>query len=116
MPAILCRMGTRKPLDLLGPTERAVLQVLWETGPQRVREVYKHYLVARPDAAYTTILTTLQELYAKGLVARARDKSHHVYTAVPKADILAAAFERQFAELGATDSDRAQIVEALRRG
>jgi predicted transcriptional regulator len=109
-------MGSRKSFELLGPTERAVLQVLWETGPQRVREVYKHYLVARPDAAYTTILTTLQELHSKGLVTRTRDKSHHVYTAVPRAEILAAAFERMLAELGATDSDRAQIVEALRHG
>jgi predicted transcriptional regulator len=109
-------MSRKKTLDLLGPTERAVLQVLWEAGPQRVREVYKHYLVTRPDAAYTTILTTLQELHSKGLVTRTRNKQHHLYQAVPKAEILAAAFERQLAELGATDSDRAYIVEALRHG
>jgi predicted transcriptional regulator len=107
-------MSRKKTLDLLGPTERAVLQVLWEQGPQRVREVYKYYLVTRPDAAYTTILTTLQELHTKRLVTRARDKSHHVYTALPRAEILAAAFERMLAELGATAADRAGIVEALR--
>jgi predicted transcriptional regulator len=107
-------MGTRKPFELLGPTERAVLQVLWEAGPQRVREVYKHYVVARPDAAYTTILTTLQELHSKGLVTRTRDKQHHVYTAVPRAVLLHNAFERMLAELGATAAERIEVVEALR--
>ena len=109
-------MSRKKTLDLLGPTERAVLQVLWEAGPQRVREVYKHFLATRPDVAYTTILTTLQELHTKRLVTCTRGKSYHVYTAVPRAEILAAAFERQLAELGTTDSDRAHIVEALRHG
>jgi predicted transcriptional regulator len=107
-------MGARKPLELLSPTERTVLQVLWDMGPQTVRQVWSHFLRERPDTAYTTVLTTLQELYAKRLVTRTPSKPRHVYQAVPRAEFLAAIFERQLAELGATAADRAHVVEVLR--
>jgi predicted transcriptional regulator len=109
-------MCTRKPLDLLGPTEHAIMRLLWEAGPHTVRQVQKHFEATRPEVAYTTILTPLQELYAKGLVTRIRHKQRHVYQAVPKAVVLHTLFERMLAELGATESDRAHIVEALRQG
>jgi predicted transcriptional regulator len=107
-------MGTRKPLELLGPTERAIMLLLWEAGPQTVRQVHKHFQATDPDVAYTTILTPLRELHSKGLVSRVRQKQLHVYHAVPRAELLSAAFERILAELGATAADRARIAEALR--
>jgi predicted transcriptional regulator len=68
----------------------------------------------RADVAYTTMLTTLRELHDKGFVTRTCDTPRHVYHAVPRAEILTTAFERQLADLGAVSLSRAQIVEALR--
>ena len=92
------------------------MQVLWEAGPQTARQVQLHFQATRPDIAYPTILTPLQELHAKGMVTRTRQKQRHLCHAVPKAVVLCDAFERMLAELGATAADRAQIVEALRHG
>jgi predicted transcriptional regulator len=103
-------MGARKSFELLGPTERAIKQALWETGPQTARQVHKHFQATRPDTAYTTILTPLQELHSKGLVTRTRHLQRPMYQAVPKAVLLRDAFERMLAELGAMDSDRAECV------
>jgi BlaI family transcriptional regulator, penicillinase repressor len=107
-------MSRRKPFDLLGPTERAIMQLLWEAGPQTVRAAHKLFQMQRPDVAYTTILTTLQELHTKNMVTRTEEQRPHIYHALPRAVLLHNAFERQLAELGATASDRAQILEALR--
>jgi predicted transcriptional regulator len=107
----MCR---KKTLDLLGPTERAIMQLLWEMGPQTTRQIWSHFQTLRSDVAYTTILTPLQELHGKGMLTRTRDKQRHVYQAVPKTVLLQTAFERMLVEVGATESDRTQIMEVLR--
>jgi len=66
--------------------------------------------------ASMTVRTTLEVLLRKGFVTRQCDHQPYISTAVPKAILLHAAFERQLAELGATESDRAHVVEALCHG
>ena len=81
--------GTKDPLRAaLGPLERAVMDTIWRGGQRSVREVQMQLGGA---AAYTTVMTTLDRLYKKGLVHRKRDGRAFVYTA---------AFERH--ELEAT--------------
>ena len=71
--------GTRDPLQAaLGPLERAVMDTMWRGGHLSVREVQAQ--LANP-AAYTTIMTTLDRLYKKGLVHRSRDGRAFLYTA-----------------------------------
>lgn len=71
--------GTRDPLGAaLGPLERAVMDAMWRGGSLSVREVQAQ--LASP-AAYTTVMTTLDRLYKKGLVHRKRDGRAFVYTA-----------------------------------
>ena len=53
----------------LGPLERKVLDLLWGEG--RARTV-RHVLPAFPELAYTTLMTTLDRLYRKGLLIRRR--------------------------------------------
>jgi predicted transcriptional regulator len=53
----------------LGPLETRVLELLWSRGrPVTVR----HALPAFPELAYTTLMTTLDRLYRKGLLHRLR--------------------------------------------
>ena len=86
--------GTRDPLQAaLGPLERAVMDTIWRGGDLSVREVQGQ--LANP-AAYTTVMTTLDRLFKKGLVHRRRDGRAFLYTA---------ALERH--ELETTNDDRA---------
>jgi predicted transcriptional regulator len=61
---------------LLGPRERGVMERLWSSqGGLTVREIHKAF----PKLAYTTLLTTLERLYRKGLLARHLLGRAHVY-------------------------------------
>ena len=71
--------GTKDPLQAaLGPLERAVMDTMWRGGHLSVRDVQAQ--LANP-AAYTTVMTTLDRLYKKGLVHRKRDGRAFLYTA-----------------------------------
>ena len=52
----------------LGPLESDLLRALWQRGDATVRELIED---SHSDAAYTTVMTTLDRLYKKGLLARA---------------------------------------------
>ena len=56
--------------------EQRVMEVLWEAQPLTVRDV-KQRLGKKP--AYTTVMTTLDRLYKKGLLAREKDGLAFVY-------------------------------------
>ena len=62
---------------VLGDLELSIMEVLWEESPQAVRDVQRR--VARGKLAYTTIMTTLDRLYKKGLLAREKDGIAFVY-------------------------------------
>ncbi|MBL8622953.1 MAG: BlaI/MecI/CopY family transcriptional regulator [Myxococcales bacterium] len=61
---------------VLGDLECRVMDILWELHPLTVRDV-KARLGAR--SAYTTVMTTLDRLYKKGLLARDKDGLAFVY-------------------------------------
>lgn len=66
-----------QPSDL----ELQILGVLWAAGPSSVRDV----LASMPDGkarAYTTILSCLQVMEKKGLVAHRREGQGYVYRPV----------------------------------
>jgi predicted transcriptional regulator len=70
----------RDPLHgALGHLEREVMEVVWTGREQAVRDVQ----VKLPrTVAYTTVMTTLDRLYKKGLVIRRREGRAFLYTAV----------------------------------
>ena len=51
----------------LGPLEQELLRALWQRGHATVRELTDEGVV---DGAYTTLMTTLDRLYKKGILAR----------------------------------------------
>jgi predicted transcriptional regulator len=65
-------------LSSLGHLEEGVMEVLWTHGDSNVRMVVDK--LARP-LAYTTIMTTLDRLYKKGLLDRRREARAFVYSA-----------------------------------
>jgi predicted transcriptional regulator len=62
----------------LGPLEIQLMEVVWNCGESSVREV-----VEKLDnrLAYTTVMTTLDRLYKKGLLDRRKSDRAFVYTA-----------------------------------
>jgi predicted transcriptional regulator len=65
----LSRLTISDGRSALGPLETKVLDLLWvEDRAVTVR----HVLLAFPELAYTTLMTTLDRLYRKGLLIRRR--------------------------------------------
>jgi BlaI family transcriptional regulator, penicillinase repressor len=65
----------------LGEAELAVLRVLWDHGPQTVREVMEHLHERGRRVAYTTVLTFLARLEQKGSVTSDKKDMAYVYRA-----------------------------------
>jgi len=61
----------------LGPLEIAVMEILWERGESSVHDAAEKL---RRPLAYTTVMTTLDRLYKKGLLARRKLDRAFVYT------------------------------------
>ncbi|HXS96248.1 MAG TPA: BlaI/MecI/CopY family transcriptional regulator [Candidatus Limnocylindrales bacterium] len=61
----------------LGHLETGVLEILWKLGEGNVHQVMP--LLTRP-LAYTTVMTTLDRLYKKGLLDRRKEDRAFVYT------------------------------------
>lgn len=64
---------------MLGDAELEVLKVLWERGPMTVREVLGVLEPAGHDWAYTTVLTMMTRLEAKGVVSSNKSGQAYVY-------------------------------------
>lgn len=64
-----------------GPLEMEILKVLWEQGPSNVKKVREELLKSR-DLAYSTVLTVMRRMEAKGMLLRKKVSRSHVYKAV----------------------------------
>jgi len=62
---------------VLGELEQRVMEVLWEGAPLAVREVQRR--LGRGKPAYTTVMTTLDRLYKKRLLARDKVGLAYIY-------------------------------------
>ena len=63
----------------ISETELDVLKVLWEHGPGTVRAINHHLRRQGRRWAYTTVLTLLQRLEAKGYVTSDKSGLAHVF-------------------------------------
>ena len=76
----------------LGPLELDLLNRVWECGELSVREAHE----AIGDClAYTTVMTTLDRLYKKGLLNRRKDGRAFVYAAAITRERFCAITTRQ---------------------
>ena len=69
----------------LGVLERQVMNVVWEAGEINVREACERLGAA---IAYTTVMTTMDRLFKKRLLARRKVGRAFVYTAAATRDQL----------------------------
>lgn len=106
-------MSRRRPM--LSDTELEVLKVLWELGSGTVREL--HDLVGRRGRrwAYTTVLTLLGRLEAKGYAASDKSGLAHVFRPmVSREKLLRQRLSRLADEL--CEGTATPLVQALVQG
>lgn len=73
--------GFKRPREVmcvtLGRLERDVMRELWRRGQTSVREMHRAF---EERIAYTTLMTTLDRLYKKGLLDRRKDGRAFLYS------------------------------------
>jgi predicted transcriptional regulator len=81
------------PFTGIGSLEADVLSVVWEQRRTTVRDVYET-LLARRQIAYTTVMTVMNNLVKKNLLAQDRSGTAYVYTpAVPGREVAQAVLD-----------------------
>ena len=70
---------TKRIDSTLAPQELAVMKVVWKKGSATVRDVYETLREGRA-LAYTTVMTTMNILEAKGFLEKAREDRAFRYT------------------------------------
>jgi predicted transcriptional regulator len=99
------------------PTGRELeaLKVLWERGRATVREVYEALRPGDGELAYTTVLSLMQTMERKGLVAHEAAGKAYVYRAVAREDGVFRSLARGFLDRvfdGALDQYVARAIES----
>lgn len=91
------RKGRSRDLTGLGWLEAEILRVVWDTGDVTVRDVYEE-LRLRRRIAYTTVMSVLRNLAAKGLLEQDKTNSTYVYRATVRDEEVARGIMRAVVE------------------
>jgi predicted transcriptional regulator len=67
----------RRGMRALGELEERVMTILWDEHPLSVRDVCAR--MKRSKLAYTTVMTTLDRLHKKGVLARTKQGNAFLY-------------------------------------
>ena len=99
--------------SVLGPLETRLLELLWtERRPATVGHIRR----ALPELAYTTIMTTLDRLYRKGLLLRDKDGRAFAYAPrYTRAELLSELISGHVADLLGAAEEGAVLLSTLVR-
>ena len=87
----------------LAEREAQLMDVLWDHGPSTVAQVQAHL---KDDLAYTTVLTMLRKLEAKGYVGHEEEgRAHRYHALIERADAQQGALESLVSRLFKGSSD-----------
>ena len=75
----MARKKTNQPSEF----ELQILGILWEYGPQTVRQVMERLTDGKPRA-YTSVLSVMQVMQKKGLLAVGKEREGLAHVFVPK--------------------------------
>jgi predicted transcriptional regulator len=97
-----------------GDLEAEVMQRVWDhNGPVSVREIFEEMRQQR-TIAYTTVMSTMDNLHRKGWLNRDKDGKAYRYTAVASRDEYSARLMREaMAEAGDTEAVLSHFVAQM---
>jgi predicted transcriptional regulator len=97
-----------------GELEAVVMDRVWDhDGPVTVRDLFDELREARP-IAYTTVMSTMDNLHRKGWLARERDGKAYRYTAVASREEYSARLMREaLAEAGDAEAVLSHFVASM---
>lgn len=97
-----------------GELETVIMDRVWEHGaPVTVREIFDELRRERA-IAYTTVMSTMDNLHRKGWLARDKDGKAYRYTAVATREEYSARLMREaMAEAGDTEAVLSHFVAAM---
>jgi predicted transcriptional regulator len=100
-----------------GDLEAVVMHRVWEHGdPVTVREIFDELRETRP-IAYTTVMSTMDNLHRKGWLARERDGKAYRYVAVASREEYSAQLMGEaLAEAGDTEAVLSHFIAAMDGG
>src|SRR5262245_27789716 len=85
MPRRFLFWGFKSPQQVLekslGSLERHVMAIVWARGEVSVRDACERIAAGGSAVAYTTLMTTMDRLFKKGLLARRKVRRAFVYRA-----------------------------------
>jgi predicted transcriptional regulator len=96
---------------MLGPLETRLLELLWaQARPATVGQIRR----ALPELAYTTLMTTLDRLYRKGLLQREKDGRAFAYAPrYTRAELLSELISGHIADLLGAAEGSAALLSTL---
>ena len=103
---------SRKPVDQLGNLQRVVLECLWELDRATVQKMVDRLATSGRRPAYTTVLTTLQNLEKAGWVRHQKQGRAYVYRPTRSRTQAGVTSIRAFVKR-AFDGDPQLLFEAL---
>ena len=101
--------------QIMGDLEAEIMECVWDLGSASVRDVHK-CLLERREIAYTTVMTVMSRLAAKGLLMSRPVGRAYVYEATANREDFCAGVVRDFMSGVLANADRAvlaQFVESV---
>jgi predicted transcriptional regulator len=99
----------------MGDLEAEIMECVWDLGSASVKDVHE-CLLERREIAYTTVMTVMSRLAAKGLLVSRPVGRAYVYEAAAGREDFCAGVVRDFMSGVLADADRAvlaQFVESV---
>ena len=106
-PVTEVRSGLRQ---IMGDLETEVMECVWDLGSASVKEVHE-CLLERREIAYTTVMTVMSRLVAKGLLVSRPAGRAYVYEAAVGREEFCAGVVRGFMAGVFADADRAVLAQ-----
>jgi len=103
----------RRPSPTLTPQELEIMKIVWQKREAKVRDVYET-LLARRKVAYTTVMTMMKILEAKGHLRKRREEKAYVYCPTRPEGVVMRSMVREFINRVFNGSAQPMLVHLLK--